>query len=528
MLPGTSTTPSASTRGDRPTPKVACQACRSHKAKCDGLLSNTCSRCLRSNIECVYLEHRRGRKVGSKSKTKLSARRRRPAERGGTDQLSFSPVPSRTSQLRPRSESVSSGVRSPMPTEDTTEVILVGPNTQGVPNGRRSEDEPSISGETQHGWTDPVSASIMPLGIAKELISFYYSHQNFLVCVCDPVLYDFTTLRSKSAFLFTSCLVCATKRHRQQYHEACLLLQKQQCYKHFELNTTDIETLLALTLMTHWKVQDDQRSLTLLSWAISMGLSLGLDETDSPELLVAGERAVRQARAGQRAWMISTYMTSLTQRIGLCPGTSSTIRRCESFHDHPLALAGDAYLAAWCQIRVIGNNAKTHIREGVTNGRPDHSVVLRLIDAEISRWLAHWTTELSGERFKLYRPMVKILGLHIQLELRSSVEIDDNPANVFVVSEQYWGALNCLEAVLEARGVLRFVRDMGCMITSYASAKLVEVVCKTSLLGSPAQLQAYKLVCDVARVYQTLSHSQIDLASVQARHLFDLARGLET
>lgn len=55
---------------------------------------------------------------------------------------------------------------------------------------------------------------------------------------------------------FTTCIVCATRLHRQQFREACRSLQRQQCLRALDENIRNVETVQAFALMCHWKDRD--------------------------------------------------------------------------------------------------------------------------------------------------------------------------------------------------------------------------------------------------------------------------------
>ncbi|PNP45458.1 hypothetical protein TGAMA5MH_02681 [Trichoderma gamsii] len=300
----------------------ACLPCRKVKMKCrlGSQPASKCERCARKSLDCVFQQHRRGRKPG----TKIS--KRKAVELPSTDAA--------TNQTPDYSRGTPSIVEGG-PVEDPGNLQPSGVLNQEAMRGKFSLRrilsttdgdalEPPERSLPAH-LEDPIEMNILSLPIANKLFekSVRYpllaSGSRKLICMCsfitllnpyisqlDPYLHTFDYVR-KSSFLFTTVLAVSAKTFNPAVYNA-LYEHAQDLYtESFRNGAKSTEIVQAILILTYWKQPQDTRAWTSVGYAIRMCMDMGwhkLTAYSAASRANADETRRREVRNVERTWLV--------------------------------------------------------------------------------------------------------------------------------------------------------------------------------------------------------------------------------
>ncbi|KAL5490129.1 hypothetical protein ACEPAI_4962 [Sanghuangporus weigelae] len=356
----------------------ACTVCRAAKMKCVGSDDGQqpCMRCRRSNTECIFEKHRRGRKPGSKLSEASKMLRR--LEKGlnnaklkslatestvltsQTDSSQYQPAlgarhPSFNTQPDHAYHPQASGASS-LDEDDDGE-----PNEEGMypaklikkekqrnsffgtvlgPSGSSrspvehayspvssstaergtysSEPSPSISLHVPFGHLDdPVQAGLMDDQTAEHIMDLVFIRLNPFVNLFDPELHSSIYIRKRSPFLFSTLLMAGSKFFKPQLYQKCRELAEQHAIKAFAEAQKSVEVVQAFMCLTYWGEPNSNRTWTYIGYACRMAVELGLNRYTPrpPESETAIQRLERRNR--ERTYLVLfVHDRSLSMQTG--------------------------------------------------------------------------------------------------------------------------------------------------------------------------------------------------------------------
>ncbi|WWC58765.1 uncharacterized protein I303_101309 [Kwoniella dejecticola CBS 10117] len=382
---------------------TACLRCRQRKIKClgpvhcnasDGLKS--CEKCLKNNVKCEFVPHKRGRKVGTKlsddvkaslkekyalsqqRKLGTSISRREQADRGQSNEKS--PVDQSaigqergSSSNRSSEERYTSTVHQLLPTSsirvnyaEGNTINENGYDDQNQVNGHEQHDgdigpsitkissisrlftikKPQDNHRLQNNFSlyreDPITCGYIDEANGRRLFDLFMDKLSARVFIFDPTLHTYDYVRNSSNFLFCVMLAIAAKFDTSTppiIHKKCLALAKDQLLRVFADNIESEETVQALYVLTEYKEAEDEKSYILLGMAcrIAVDLDLARPRPDYDE---------RRNRNRQRIWLV---LYAADRRYNYCGQTakpcmmpeSSLSRDAFKFIESPICLVID-------------------------------------------------------------------------------------------------------------------------------------------------------------------------------------------
>jgi hypothetical protein len=296
-----------------------------------------CQRCKRTNVECVFEKHKRGRKPGSKLSEASKMLRR--LEKGlntaklksQTNEVSTDPSTSRSpynghlrafDQSAPvepepypkhtRNYSISSnGSNHPVDPDDDdgdparsagdgmfpAKLIrsetrsnsffrtILNPEDSSPSSTYRSSSystTPVNPTSHHHSLVDPIDSGLITEDEAKTLFDAIFLRLNPFANLFDPALHNVHYVRSRCPFLFTTMLMAACKFFKPELYQTCLKLANDFAVKAFAENWKRVEVVQAFACLTYWRepnVRDpnDNRTWTYIGYACRMAVELNLN-----------------------------------------------------------------------------------------------------------------------------------------------------------------------------------------------------------------------------------------------------------
>ncbi|KAM0513310.1 hypothetical protein ACHAPE_007962 [Trichoderma viride] len=298
----------------------ACLPCRKVKMKCrlGSQPASKCERCARKALDCVFQQHRRGRKPG----TKIS--KRKAVELSSTDATKQTPDYSRGTP------SIVDGG----PVEDPGNLQPSGVLNQEAMRGKFSLRrilsttdgdalEPPERPLPAH-LEDPIEINILSLSVAKTLFENFITLLNPYISQLDPYLHTFDYVR-KSSFLFTTVLAVSAKTFNPAVYNA-LYEHAQDLYtESFRNGAKSTEIVQAILILTYWKQPQDTRAWTSVGYAIRMCMDMGwhkLTAYSAASRANADETKRREVRNVERTWLVlfvydRRYVATASHRYGI-------------------------------------------------------------------------------------------------------------------------------------------------------------------------------------------------------------------
>ncbi|KIY64582.1 hypothetical protein CYLTODRAFT_425074 [Cylindrobasidium torrendii FP15055 ss-10] len=298
--------------------------------------SNKCQRCKRSQVECVFEKHRRGRKPGSKLSEASKMLRRLEkglinAKRKNTAQDYSQPGPSvypggayhtPTNTHFPSNELPPPHNMSPQYPADggypqsagssrTIEVddedddreendevyparvikkenqrnnflrTILNPEDEHVKvqtRGSESYSPPSRdTASPVNNVTDPIDAGLVTEEDAKILFDAIFIRLNPFINLFDPALHTVQYVRSKSRFLFTVLIACGCRFFKHDAFKQCQRMAQDLAIQAFADQWKCIEVCQAFACLIYWREPDENRTWTYIGYASRMAIELNLN-----------------------------------------------------------------------------------------------------------------------------------------------------------------------------------------------------------------------------------------------------------
>ncbi|OJD24117.1 hypothetical protein ACJ73_04523 [Blastomyces percursus] len=510
---------------------VACTPCRAVKMKCTLELNSTiCSRCKRKSLTCFFEAHRRGRKAG----TKLRSKAERMQARGYIE-------PSYRALAAPSSDrDVLVSVERPEGSEHTSASGSLAPYgwlpksaTAGkfsIANVLNAEDESSTYHSSRRrtasfaqnsyvrDMNDPINLNLVDLPTAQDLFDSFFNYMNPFICQFDPKLHTLKYIRTRSYFLLTALIAAAAKIFRPSLYT--------KLHEHAESILKDIlstgqistEIVQGLCLLTYWKEPSDSRAWLLVGYAIRAAMEMGWHKfkpscPDGPASVmcesVESELEMRELRSKERSWlMLFVYDRSVSLQLGKpwMIQMDPLIRSAEHWHQNVYAVPGcDQIMSAFVQLRILGSEILElfWIDPVATTAQSiiKNEVILKLFNGDLDRWEAKWYQIVEEVSTNVtHRFIVRFYGTHLRLLLHSfRLQLSIMSGNI---SKQalwvcYTSALDMLRLVVDRLGVTShssYCQDSVHVMVAYAAVVMIKI-----LLSLPGELpsESESLILDL-------------------------------
>ncbi|KIJ69549.1 hypothetical protein HYDPIDRAFT_172916 [Hydnomerulius pinastri MD-312] len=443
----------------------ACTVCRAAKMKCVGAEDGQkpCQRCKRTNVECVFEKHRRGRKPGSKLSEASKMLRRlekglNTAKLKHTSETSMSSVFPAVDSQSPQAEPQFGGMLRPMdqyggsdgyaasasrPSDGDEEEdadrcdekfpakmirrensffrTILNPEhkspyhptvTPQAPRSDLSSPQQLHPAPLPAGCQDPISAELITEGKAKILFDAIFLRLNPFINLFDPQLHSVDYVRSKCPLLFTTLIMAGCKFFEPSLYKECLRLAHEMAVRAFSEGWKRVEVVQAFACLTYWREQDDNRTWMYIGYACRMAVELGLNRFVAKPPANETEFQLLERRNRERTYLVLfVHDRSLSMQTGrhwMLP-EDDFIRHSDTWHDRGASpvRCEDVVVSAFIQLRRIAAETTDmlHTNRSLVdggNGQVNIDMALKNANAKLAQWNTKWDHEMqraNGESF---------------------------------------------------------------------------------------------------------------------------------
>ncbi|KAL6852084.1 hypothetical protein J3F83DRAFT_771692 [Trichoderma novae-zelandiae] len=523
----------------------ACLPCRKVKMKCrqGSQPASRCERCARKSLHCVFQQHRRGRKPGTKiakrNTTALpaaySAVKQTPDYSGGPPSIAESVPAEEPGNLQP------SGVLNQEAMRGKFSLRRILSTAEGDTTEPPEASPPSRP-------EDPIEMGILNLSIAKSLYENFILVLNPYISQLDPHLHTFFYVRQRSSFLFTTVLAMSAKTFNPIVYNA-LYDHAQDLYtESFRNGLKSTEIVQAILILTYWKQPQDTRAWTSIGYAIRMCMDMGwhkLAAYSASSRVNMDEARRREVRNIERTWyVLFVYDRSISLQTGRpwMIERNAFIESIEAWCGDAIADRNDNLLGAFVSLRLMSSSifslhAPSRQRsERLSLGNTE--TLLSLKKASIERWERRWIEEVeqkqTPEEETCHKFLIRFYGTHFRLQLFSlplqdvlSSESSDSSLHLDIIWAAFTGAMDMLKLISRHSVQLYFAQDSIHVMTAYSAAFLVKL-----LLSAPDAIvqEIESSTVDVIRAAaQAFSHQMSPPGTsceLQSRFLYNIATKL--
>ncbi|KAJ4376334.1 hypothetical protein N0V83_001617 [Neocucurbitaria cava] len=273
-----------------------------------------CHRCTRKSLDCVFQQHRRGRKLGTRLNPQCSSKSDRPAHVESTTE---------PGHAQSQDEFGLTAERQPDEPESVTRDFWADNDGFQPPsllnrhaakgnfslqNVLSTNAEPRFvtAGSSSSARTeDPIATGLLNYAIATSLFERFMENLNPFICQFDPVLHTFDYVRETSPFLFSAVLAAAAKALNPSLYTPLRDHAETLFARAFRRGDKSPEVVQAILVLTYWKEPEDTRAFVNVGLAIRIAMELGWNksvvhgQTSGSNVLEA-----RKARNIQRTWLV--------------------------------------------------------------------------------------------------------------------------------------------------------------------------------------------------------------------------------
>ncbi|KAI3541715.1 fungal specific transcription factor domain-containing protein [Colletotrichum abscissum] len=458
--------------------------------------ATVCDRCTRKSLTCIFQDHRRGRKPGTRSR--ITPKRKA--------QISTAPAASSQSvqqrQIEERSELAQAIQRSPdwsngslQPAGLFSRAATRGSFSLGsILNASESTTSEAQQEESRVPADDPIQLGLLNSSIASSLFENFMESLNPYISQLDPYLHTFSRIRQESSFLLTAILSAASKAFNPALYKRLRDHAEGILASTFRKGTKSVETAQAVMILTYWKESEDTRAWMLLGYVIRMGMELGWHRLApySPQSNAAMDLERRQARNIERTWLILfVYDRSMSLQTGKpwMIERSEFIESIEPWCKDAMATTGDCLLGALVTLRLLSSEVFRLLgpRSSRVRARQLHSLesLLAIIKSRIEEWESRWLRVADTDSCHPF--LIQFYGTHLKLQL-FSLPLQDilaqSDPNMTYHMEALWvsysSALEMLHLICRHSSWLYFTQDSVHVMTAYSAAFLIKLMLSTS------------------------------------------------
>ncbi|KAM0815287.1 putative Transcription factor domain-containing protein [Seiridium cardinale] len=504
-----------------------------------GIDGSKCERCIRKSLDCIFQDHRRGRKPGTKIAQRTS--------------ISLTPVPPTPAPEQSRS---------------TNSVTATTPQTRVVENGADWETgtlQPSgllhhavkegkfslrnilspaepgafdVSNESSPQSLppkDPVLLGHVHLSIAKSLYENFMEVLNPYISQLDPALHTFDTVRQRSSFLFTTILAAAAKSFNPALYSGLHDYAESLLAEAFRRGSKSTEIAQAVLILTYWKEPEDTRAWIFLGYVIRMGMDLGwhrLAPYSAQDQTLSTEMQKREVRNVQRTWyLLFVYDRSISLQTGKpwMIERSACIESIEAWCRDPMATGNDRLLGAFVTLRLLSSEVFKLLgpKSSRIHSGPLHSIesLLAIIKARIEEWEQIWVHYVDAESCHPF--LIRFYGTHLKLQLFSlplqEVLASEDPnisTNLEVLWVSYSSAIEMLQLICRSTPYLYFAQDSIHVMTAYSATFLIKLLLSTpESIANQIEPEVTRVISSAARVFSQQASPPGSSCTLQAKFL---------
>ncbi|KAF2635882.1 hypothetical protein P280DRAFT_501671 [Massarina eburnea CBS 473.64] len=487
-------TPGASGQGRRSSSN-ACLPCRRIKMKCrlpQG--SSKCDRCTRKSLDCVFQQHRRGRKLGTRVNTRPSDKDENLADVTGAAE---------TNAKSPPEPGLDEGHRRDEP-ESTTRDFWAdsdGFQPSSLLNRKaargnfslqnvlstRSEPTSATTSSSSARTEDPIAKGVINHAIATSLFERFMGNLNPFISQFDPVLHTFDYVRETSPFLFSSMLTAVAKALNPSIYSPLRDHAEKLFAQAFRRGDKSPEVVQAILVLTYWKEPEDTRAFVNVGLAIRIAMELGWHKLVHDQTTGSNELEARRARNIERTWLVLfVYDRSISMQTGRpwMIERGQFIEAVGEWYSSSLASLHDGLLCAFVTLRLLTadvpgllHSRDDSLHKHVHNPRP----LMRIMEDQVNRWQRQWTKTLEKER--CHRFLTAFYGEHtilllFSLPLQSSLSPKSSPIDMEALWISYNAAIKMLHLVSEesSTSCLYFAQDSVHVMIAYAAVFLIKLL----------------------------------------------------
>ncbi|KAF5712414.1 hypothetical protein FMUND_8509 [Fusarium mundagurra] len=482
-----------------------------------------CERCTRKALDCIFREHRRGRKLGTKlTKTKkaptISPRSIPRLESPTTAGAHISETEDDANNLQP------SGLLNHQALEGRFSLGNILNADQEPVQRHRSRDD---------SLEDPIELGLITPSLAKSLFDSFITVLNPYISQLDPHLHTFTYVRSKSAFLLSSMLAMAAKAFNHVLYVK-LYDHAQDLFSNvFRRGSKSVEIVQAILILTYWKEPQDTRVWTSVGYAIRICMDLGWHK-----LAYCRSEAVTTESEVQRRERRNIERTCISLQTGRpwMIECSEFIEVIEDWCNDTLSIENDQLLGAFTTLRLVTSSAFPLL---VTKSRQrslshsESAPLVSLLDGRIERWEKKWTEKITAEQ-SCHEFLIRFYGTHLRLQLHTlplhgvlvsgKSNINHHIDTVWVA---YSSALSMLQLISRFSEHVCFAQDSIHVMTAYSAAFLVKITLVFSdFISGHLESSCIEAIQQAAQVFSNQSGCVSSSCTLQASFLQRVAMKL--
>ncbi|KIK81617.1 hypothetical protein PAXRUDRAFT_832723 [Paxillus rubicundulus Ve08.2h10] len=515
----------------------ACTVCRAAKMKCVGAEDGQqqCQRCRRTDVECVFEKHRRGRKPGSKLSEASKMLRRlekglNTAKLKQAGETSMSSVFPAADSHPPQAESQFGGILRPVDRygasasggrsldgddekfpaklirrENSFFRTILNPEhkspyhpavTPQVPRSDSNSPQQLRPAPLPTGYRDPITAGLINEDKAKMLFDAIFLRLNPFINLFDPQLHSVNYVRSKCPLLFTTLIAAGCKFFEPSLYKDCLHLAHELAVHAFAEGWKRVEVVQAFACLTYWKEQDENRTWMYIGYACRMAVELGLNTFVAKPPMNETDFQLLERRNRERTYLVlfvhDRSLSMQTGRLWMLP-EDDFIRHADTWHERggsPIRCE-DVVVAAFIQLRRIAAETTDmlHTNRSIGDGgsgQVNIDMALKNANAKLSQWTTKWEHEMrraNGESFHF--SFLNFFCLYSSLFLNSfglqAEALPENRTNSHVraLSACFENALSVLQIAskdFSDLGVLRYGQETTTVMTAYSAIILLKLL----------------------------------------------------
>ncbi|KAF4964600.1 hypothetical protein FSARC_7506 [Fusarium sarcochroum] len=528
----------------------ACLPCRKVKMKCCPGSSRTskCERCARKSLDCVFRQHRRGRKPGTKIKRSNNA----SVVSAHTSPCPENPSPTVNSHFSETDQDID----NLQPSGLLNHEALKGKFSLGSILNASEEPVLQCMGNLSDPTEDPIDLGLINPSIAKSLFDSFITVLNPYISQLDPHLHTFAYVRQKSVFLLSAVLAMSAKAFNPVLYDKLYNHAQDLFAKVFRRGSKSTEIVQAILILTYWKEPQDTRVWTSIGYTIRMCMDMGwhkLAPSSTRGDITQSELDKREQRNIERTWyVLFVYDRSISLQTGRpwMIECDDFIESIEDWCDDPLAIENDQLLGAFTTLRLVTSAAFALLiprsqRRVISHNESEPLV--NLLNGRIQRWEDRWTQKVTSEQYQgCHKFLIRFYGTHLRLQLHTlplhgilTSDKSDITLHLDTIWVAYTSALNMLQLISQYSDQLYFAQDSIHVMTAYSAAFLVKassiitnftetdladpssqiLLSVPSLISTQVESNTIQAIQNAAQVFSNQSSSISSSCTLQARFL---------
>ncbi|KAH8691462.1 hypothetical protein BGW36DRAFT_400737 [Talaromyces proteolyticus] len=509
--------------------------------RCRPLHGDTkCERCSHKALDCVFQEHRRGRKPGTRQIASLA--KRRPST-GRDENKMQETAATHENESDTLAKVISPDACSGQPTQQAS-LQPSGLLNREAMKGKFSllrilstdNDKPQIVMEEALAppTQDAVRAGLVSQSIAEFLFDSFIKILNPYISQLDPGHHTFSYVRQRSSFLLSSILAASAKMFNPALYKPLRDYAEDMFVQNFRSGNKSTEIAQAVLILTYWKDPEDTRSWVTLGYVIRMCIDLGWHKlrprsAQDREHLTETQR--REARNVERTWFVLfVYDRSMSLQTGKpwMIERNGFLESIESWCKDSIATESDILLGALVTLRLLTSEVFRLLGpHRQTNSFQSTSSLLTIISNRIEEWENKWLHLYQNASESCHPFLIRFYGTHLRLQLYSlplqevlGSSQHDITYNLESLWSSYSSAIEMLKLVSHFSQFLYFAQDSIHVMTAYAAAFLIKILMSAPrLIVSEIESVTIETIRTAAAVFSQQSAPNDSSCFLQSRFL---------